>query len=104
LLFGLRNTRRRRASDYDGGVNANTPEERAAQRANWPIRRFRLGEEPEDDLLSSTTPEQRVAMVWSLTLDAWASAGREIPAYDRSNIPCRYFPSGSPPPEDDFGF
>ena len=54
------------------------------------MRKFRLGEEPADDL-AGTTVEERVEMVWQLTLDAWAAAGREIPTYRRSEMPVRVF-------------
>jgi hypothetical protein len=46
-----------------------------------------LGHEPSDDLTSTTTAEQRVAMVWELTLEAWAVSGREMPAYTRAETP-----------------
>lgn len=58
-------------------------------RANWPVRRFRLGEEPAPDLAHSTTPEQRVAMMWRLALDAWATSGRPLPTYTRGETPMR---------------
>jgi hypothetical protein len=73
-------------------------DERAA-RASWPIRRYRLGEEPGDDLSASTTAEERLAMVWLLTLDAWASAGKALPTYARSETPIRAVPSGVRRPE-----
>jgi hypothetical protein len=56
-------------------------------RSSWPVRRFALGHEPSDDLTSTTTAEQRVAMVWDLTLEAWAVSGREMPAYTRAETP-----------------
>lgn len=68
-------------------------EARAAARANWPIRRFRLGEEPADDPRSLTTPEERVAVMWQLAKDAWASAGRPIPDYPRERTPIRVIPA-----------
>ena len=40
-------------------------------RSNWPVRKFKLGEEEEDDY-SCFTPSERVAMVWEATKDAWA--------------------------------
>ena len=55
---------------------------RRRARGSWPIRVFRLGEEPGGDLSGSTTPEERIAMMWPLAADAWAAAGRRIPAYD----------------------
>ena len=67
--------------------------ERRRARAAWPVRKFRLGEEPADDF-SETTVEQRVAMVWQLTLDAWSCTGRQIPNYRRSEMPGRVLRKG----------
>ena len=60
---------------------------RTAARAAWPIRRFRLGEEPGDDLSATTTAAERLAMVWELTLDAWALTGKPLPTYTRAETP-----------------
>ncbi len=60
---------------------------RAAARSQWPIRKFQLGEEPSDDLTATTTAEERIAMVWQLTQDAWAFAGLPFPTYSRSETP-----------------
>lgn len=68
---------------------------RAAARRSWPIRRFQLGEEPIDDLSGITTVAERVAMVWKLTQDSWASAGLKIPDYARHEMPIRVI--GRPP-------
>lgn len=76
-------------------------ERRRAARASWPIARFRLGEEPSDDLSEVTTPVQRIAMMRFLAETAWTVAGRPWPRYARENIPARLFPRGSPPPDDD---
>jgi hypothetical protein len=40
-------------------------------RSHWTVRKFKLGEEPEDDY-SQFTPSERIAMVWEATKDAWA--------------------------------
>lgn len=75
------------------------PDERRetpSPRGNWPVRRFRLGEEPAPDLAHSTTPEQRVAMMWRLALDAWATSGRPLPTYTRAETPMRRLPLRSP--------
>jgi hypothetical protein len=61
-------------------------------RKDWPIRVYRLGEEPPDDLRATTTAAERLAMVWELTLDAWELAGREIPNYPREEAPIRIVP------------
>lgn len=62
---------------------------RRRARGSWPIRVFRLGEEPGGDLSGSTTPEERIAMMWPLAADAWTAAGRRIPAYERDRAPAR---------------
>lgn len=60
---------------------------RAVDRANWPIRSFRLGEEPTDNLAAMTTPVQRLAMMWPLACQAWSLSRQEIPAYARAETP-----------------
>lgn len=55
-------------------------------RADWPIRVVSPSED-SPDLSASTTPEQRLAMVWELTKEAWAWARLPLPAYDRASIP-----------------
>ena len=76
-------------------------ERRRAARANWPIKRFRLGEEPSDDLSDVTTPAERIAMMWALAVSAWKVAGRPLPVYERRDIPARLFRPGDRPPDDD---
>lgn len=65
---------------------AAAAEARRAARAAWPVRRFDLGSEPEDDL-SHLTPEERVSLVWTLTVAAWTASGRELPSLPRSEWP-----------------
>ena len=74
---------------------------RARARSSWPVRRFKLGEEPEDDLSETTTPEERLAMMWPLAVQAWTLSGRSLPTYDRSSIPIRVYRNGELPPDDD---
>lgn len=62
---------------------------RAARRQHWPIRRYELGSEPDENLSADTTVEERIAMVWRLTLDAWVSGRLPMPTYDRANTPGR---------------
>jgi hypothetical protein len=64
-------------------------QDRAEERASWPVRRFKLGEEPSEDLRETTTAEQRLAMMWPLALDAWASMGKPLPEYTRDTMPGR---------------
>lgn len=63
--------------------------ERAAARGSWPVRKYRLGAEPSDDLSASTTPEERLAMMWPLALEAWRMTGRPLPVYARHETPVR---------------
>lgn len=74
---------------------ADSFQKRRRARADWPVRKFRLREEP-DDGLADTTVEERVGMVWQLTLDAWACAGRPIPDYPRSEMPVRILRNRAP--------
>ena len=68
-----------------------TPDEarrqRAATRRAWPLRRYELGAEPSEDVSATTTPEQRLAMMWELALQAWQLSGRELPSYARHEMP-----------------
>jgi hypothetical protein len=70
---------------------------RAAARSSWPVRRFRLGEEPGDDLSAFTTPLERLAMMEGLAREAWALTGRPLPDYRRADAPVRVRPLGAPP-------
>lgn len=63
-------------------------EQRARGRRNWPIRRFRQGQEPGDDLSASTTAEERLAMMWPLAREAWTLMGG-VPDYPRAQAPGR---------------
>jgi hypothetical protein len=76
-------------------------EQRRRARSRWPIARFRLGDEPSDDLSQITTPAERVAMMRTLAEAAWRLAGRELPRYDRSQIPAVLYRPGTRPPDDD---
>lgn len=46
----------------------------SVNRSTWPVRKIRLQEEgtSPDPAVLAMTPERRVAMVWELTLQAWA--------------------------------
>ena len=78
-------------------------QQRAAARRHWPVRAFRLGEEPADDLRANTTAAERLEMVWLLTVDAWTLSGREIPGYARHESPVRVIRSGIRAAETDEG-
>ncbi len=62
---------------------------RAQARGSWPIARYRLGEEPDEDLSGVTTAEQRLAMMWELASTTWELSGRAIPTYHRRRAPGR---------------
>lgn len=70
--------------------------ERREARASMSIRVFRLGEEPGDDLSECTTPEERIAMMWPLAVDAWTSGGRRLPQYSRDRMPGRIIRTPTP--------
>lgn len=40
-------------------------------RSHYPVRKYRLGDEPPDDDLRNLTASERVAMVEQLTINAW---------------------------------
>jgi hypothetical protein len=72
----------------------------SSTRADWPIRRYRLGEEPPDDLSEDSTPEQRLAMMWRLAREGWLLAGRALPTYSRAHLPSRLFRPGEQPDDE----
>ena len=76
------------ADDAKRQVRQREARDRRAARASWPVRKFRLGEEPADDFTACTVAE-RLAMTWQMTHDAWASAGRPLPSYSRRDMPVR---------------
>jgi hypothetical protein len=59
----------------------------AANRQSWPVRLYRLGSEPGDDLGASTTAEARLEMMWPLAVEAWTLSGRPLPSYPRPETP-----------------
>jgi hypothetical protein len=63
------------------------------------VRLVALGSEPVDRVDRRTTPEERLAMVWTLTVEAWSLSGRPIPAYSRSATPMQLCPSDRRRPE-----
>jgi hypothetical protein len=66
----------------------NARRSRAAARATTPIRKLALEDEAEPDLALLDASE-RIALVWEVTLDAWASSRRPIPDYARADAPGR---------------
>jgi hypothetical protein len=62
-----------------------------ASRRRGPVRLFRLGDEPPDDQSGMNTPEERLAMMWDLSREAWSLTGQPLPGYLRHETPvtCR---------------
>ena len=73
---------------YHRRVADSTREDRARARALWSVRRADLADDG-GDVMTAGTPSERVAMVWALTLDAWAMSGKPIPDYRREVMPGR---------------
>lgn len=65
----------------------------ASLRADWPVRVYRLGAEPGDDLSAFTSAEERLAMMWPLALEAWDLSGRAVPRYPRGEAPVSLRPA-----------
>jgi hypothetical protein len=59
---------------------------RRAARANLPVRRFRLGEEPDEDLSAVTTMEERLAMMWPLSRLVYEIDGFDIVSPPRAEL------------------
>jgi hypothetical protein len=64
-------------------------EERKRARADWPLRKVALREEPLTDARDSSTVDERIALVWTLTRRQWVFAGRSMPKYTRATMPGR---------------
>ena len=47
-------------------------------------------------MLRDVPPAACVAMVWALTLDAWAASGQPIPTYARADAPGRVIRPAAP--------
>lgn len=78
-------------SDTDPQRDARAARRRA--RATWPGRLVRQLDEQEVEIVDAP-PGERVAMVYELTLAAWAMAGKSIPDYERAEMPIRIVSRG----------
>lgn len=67
----------------------STFEERRLARQNWPIRGFALGQEPLVDDRDPSTPDEHLALVWTLTREQWLLSGLPFPEYARAQMPGR---------------
>ena len=70
-----------------GGVSDGPGSRAGVDRKAWPVRVYRLGEEPPDDLRATTTAEQRLAMMWPLAVEAFSLSGKPMPDYRRVEAP-----------------
>lgn len=64
-------------------------EERARARAGWPIRKVAMRDEELTDPRITSSVDERLAMVATLTRQQWAFAGLEVPTYTRAEMPGR---------------
>ncbi|MGQ0643729.1 MAG: hypothetical protein ACT4P6_23520 [Gemmatimonadaceae bacterium] len=48
------------------------------ERRNIPVRKLWLGDEDELSDYYDKTPSERLAMIWPITVAAWAMAGHDI--------------------------
>ena len=48
------------------------------ERANYPVRKGRLEDQGRDPELDCTSAEERLAMVWTLTVQAWLFRGERV--------------------------
>jgi len=62
---------------------------RARARASWSIVRRSLQEEAQEDLSLTTSPAERLAMMWPLAVAAFSLAGQRIARLPRASLPGR---------------
>lgn len=62
-------------------------DERRRARSGWPIRAIRLADEPLVDDRDTSSVDERLALVWTLTRQLWAFSGQSIPDYSRAETP-----------------
>lgn len=70
---------------------------RQKARQSWPIRTFVRGQDPNAILEGSPSTAERLAIVWQLTVESWALAGRPLPEYGRKDMPIRCYTLGEAP-------
>lgn len=60
---------------------------RRADPSRWPVRRYKLGEEPGIDPLDHRSVSERIAAMWPLAVRMWTLSGGSLPDYERSEAP-----------------
>ena len=68
--------------------------DRSLSRSAMPVRRFRLGEEPADDLTATTSAFERIEMVVALSRRMLDLTGVPVRAYSRDQMPVKIVPLG----------
>jgi len=48
------------------------------ERRDYPVRVVRNGDDDDDPFLKKTTVQERLLMMWPLTVQAWAFMGKDI--------------------------
>jgi hypothetical protein len=66
-------------------------EARRAERANWPVRVYSLGDEPLVDELDTRTVNELVRDTLELSRQAFVLSGQPWPTYTRATMPGRLF-------------
>lgn len=64
-------------------------DDRRLARANWPVRRTTLDDEPLTDERIPRDVDARLAMVAELTRTQWSLSGADLPRYSRHEMPGR---------------
>jgi hypothetical protein len=64
-----------------------------ARRKTWTGRLTTLAEDRPPD---AETVQERLALLAEMSARAWALSGREVPNYDRANMPGRVLRPGDP--------
>lgn len=74
----------------------SSPVERRDARRNWPVSAVSPSFNDDVALARSTSSEERLAMMWTISLDAWTMTGEEYPHYERHNMPGRLLSPDEP--------
>jgi hypothetical protein len=75
-------------------VSDSDPQARARARRDWPGRVTDHAHARSAKPGPEVSASERVAMVWRMTLDAWALSGRAWPDYTRAQTPGRVIRPG----------
>lgn len=67
---------------------------RAHDRSGWPGALTSFAEQPDAAIVLHGSASDRIAMVWRVTLDVYASAGLTMPCYRRADMPGRVIRAG----------